>query len=139
MIEIKVVDPDLNLNSSAYDTMTVNYAKTGNATNALTLNESLPNSGEFIGYIRASGSTKTPANPPYGTIYNVYDITGLVAASTFTITYSDQSPVQTTSITITYDVYEATASDITFDRSNLQYPMNGYIRINIHDLDWNFD
>jgi len=138
LIEIKVVDPDLNLNASAYDTMTVNYAITGNATTALTLNETLPNSGEFICYIRAAGSSLTPTNPPYGTIYNVYSLT-LTAGDTFTITYSDQSPVQTTSITMTYDVYEATASDITFDRASLQYPMNGYIRINIHDLDWNFD
>lgn len=143
LVELRVVDPDLNLNASTYDTLQVTYVM-GTNTTALTLNETLPNSGEFICYIKNQGSTLTPAAAPYGTHYPVYALQNgttlpLVAGDTFTLTYNDQSPVQSTTITMTYDYYDAAAADMTFDRASGQYPMNGYIRINVHDLNWNFD
>jgi len=140
MIELKVVDADLNLNASAYDTATVTYSFGTNNT-ALTLNETLPNSGEFICYLGIAGAYILPANPPYGTIYNNYTIAAgtLTAGDEFDLSYADQSPVATTTITILYDVYESTATDISFDRSSGEYPMNGYIRLNLKDLDYNYD
>jgi hypothetical protein len=134
-IYIRLYDPDLNLNANAYDTATVIYTK-GSTTMALTLNESLPNSGEFYAFL--GKVTPSPANPPYGTTYNNYSV-ALSDGDTFTLTYYDQSPVGTVSVTVTYAAYAATASDISFDRSVLEYPMNGYMRINIKDLDWNLD
>jgi hypothetical protein len=49
-IYVRLYDPDLNLNANAYDTATVIYTKGSNST-ALTLNESLPNSGEFYAFL----------------------------------------------------------------------------------------
>jgi len=136
LVQVHLYDPDLNLNSSAYDTATVIYTKGSNQT-TLTLNESLPNSGEFYAYIRAAG-TNTPANPPYGTVYPMHKVI-VAKGDTFTLTYNDQSPVGTVSVTVKYAPYEATSSDLFFDRSNLEYPMNGYIRLEVKDLDWNLD
>jgi hypothetical protein len=145
IIEIKVVDADLNLNSTAYDTLQVSFTflnSTGtlNVT-ALTLTETLANSGEFICYLGIGGVKVTPSSPPYGTNYYVYGINPntILAGETFDLSYIDQSPSQTTTTTILYDVYESDATDISFDRSSGEYPMNGYIRINIKDHDYNYD
>lgn len=136
LIYVRLYDPDLNFNAGGYDTATITYSLGTNTSVPLVLNESLPNSGEFYAFLRDSGSTTTPANPPYGTNYPVYDLI-LYDGDQFTLTYSDQSPVGTVSVTVTYDTYTATASDISFDRASLEYPMNGYIRISVKDLDWN--
>ncbi|MEM2881578.1 MAG: hypothetical protein QXP73_06715 [Candidatus Methanomethylicaceae archaeon] len=137
IIYVRLYDPDLNVNSAGYDTPLITYKKGTNSTTIM-LNETLPNSGEFYAFLRASGSTVTPQNPPYGTNYPVYDLT-LSPGDTFTLSYADQSPVGTVSVTVTYDTYSASAADISFDRSSLEYPMNGYIRVSVKDLDWNLD
>ena len=106
IIEIKVVDADLNLNSTAYDTLQVSFTflnSTGtlNVT-ALTLTETLANSGEFICYLGIGGVKVTPSSPPYGTNYYVYGINPntILAGETFDLSYIDQSPSQTTTTTI---------------------------------------
>ena len=148
IVQVHLVDPDLNLNATAYDTATVSYTVTSyNGSTygpiAMTLNESLPNSGEFYGYFSNASSTVTAASPPYAASGANYTLTykrvGLSSGDTITFSYSDQAPVQTVTQTVTYKAYVATASDITFDRSSLQYPMNGYIRISVKDNDYNLD
>ncbi|MEM3490385.1 MAG: hypothetical protein QXO75_12145, partial [Nitrososphaerota archaeon] len=137
VIYVRLVDPDLNQNPNGYDVATITYTKGTNST-VLYLNESYPNSGEFYAFLRANGSGRTPTNPPYGTTYNNYTLT-LVKGDTFTLTYSDQSPVGSTSVTVTYDDYTATSADLSFDRATLEYPMNGFIRVFVKDFDYNYD
>ncbi len=55
---------------------------------------------------------------------------------TVTVSYADESPSGTISKSFVSGTYEATSSDITFDRTT-SYPLNGYIQINIKDWDWN--
>jgi len=137
IIQMRLFDPDLNLDPAKRDSAYVTYTK-GTNTTALWLNETLPNSGEFIGYIRNASSTQTPANPPYDQSYRISNLI-LSPGDTFTLTYNDASPVGTTTITVTYKSYSATSGDISLDRASLEYPMNGYINVTIKDFDLNKD
>jgi len=144
VVQVRLYDPDLNVNPSARDVATLSvtincYNGTTYGPVAVYANESLPNSGEFYFYFaNASVATPTVQNPPYG--YSYYNTTwSLSSGDQIVITYNDQSPVGSVSKTVTYKQYVTSASDISFDRSSLEYPMNGYIRIYIKDLDYNLD
>ncbi|MEM3448582.1 MAG: hypothetical protein QXP38_06865, partial [Nitrososphaerota archaeon] len=142
IVEIKLWDPDLDI-SSARDFAMV-YIKFPNGTqNVLYLNESLPNSGEFYAYICAN-DTAGPQAAPYGQSFNVYGLSSnfslyLSSGDTIQIIYNDVSPVGSTSLTLTYKEYKESASDIIFDRTSLKYPMHGYMKIGLRDLDLNKD
>jgi len=144
MVQIRLYDPDLNTNASARDVATLSItinSFNGSVTGpfAVYANESLPNSGEFYFYFaNASVSDVEVDNPPYGN--NYYNETwGLKSGDQVVVTYNDQSPVGSVSVTVTYAPYEATAADLSFDRSSGEYPKNGFIRMYVKDLDYNID
>ena len=153
VVQIKVTDPDMNINATGYDTLTVSLYKGDTLVGPLTLNETLPNSGEFIAYLSANSTANAPAKPPYNTMYMNYSLEStsgnwtlvpggpvtLSSGDTIKIVYNDQSPVGTISQTLTFKQYKAAASDITFDRSNNEYPMYCYMRIYIKDISYNLD
>jgi len=145
-VQVRLYDPDLNINASERDfatlSVTINsYNGSTYGPIAVYANESLPNSGEFYFYFANASATidsATVRSPPYGNEY--YNKTwGLEKYDQVVITYNDQSPVGSVSVTVTYKPYVATAADISFDRTSLEYPMNGYIRTYIKDLDYNLD
>ncbi|MCX8177294.1 MAG: hypothetical protein N3F10_03235, partial [Candidatus Bathyarchaeota archaeon] len=107
IIQMRLFDPDLNVDPAKRESAYVTYTK-GTNTTALWLNETLPNSGEFIGYIRNITSTLSPKNPPYGQTYHMNNLI-LKSGDTFTLTYSDASPVGTISVTVAYRAYTATS------------------------------
>jgi len=146
IVQVRLYDPDLNINVSKRDVATLrvtinSYNGSTYGPVAVYANESLPNSGEFYFYFANASATidsTTVRNPPYGNSY--YNITwGLKQFDQVVITYNDQSPVGSISLTVTYMPYVATAADISFDRTSLEYPMNGFIRIYVKDLDHNCD
>jgi hypothetical protein len=152
VIQLKLYDPDLTGQENV--TITWNY---GYGDVPVNLTSPLKN-GEFFGYFMNNSNVDDPSNPvspvsalrtnnnggnvtqpPYGsTNLPVYNAT-INKGTTITFKYLDSSPVGTVTESVTYDEYKASVADITFDRSSLEYPMNGWIRVYVKDLDWNLD
>jgi hypothetical protein len=137
VVQVQLYDPDMNINPSAIDTVplyiTINYAG-GTTAGPYTVyaKESGVNTGDFYLFI-GSSSAITPSGING---YNEYKY-ALSKNDKVVITYYDTSPVGTVQQTITYKPYSIASTDITFDRA--EYPMNAFIRINIHDPNFNLD
>jgi len=131
-VEVYLNDPDL----LGQENVTITYTVGSSGPYPMVLVSYLKN-GEFYGYF----GNETAANWTYGKYgynYTVEKI-NLGTSATITFKYADASPVGTVTATVDYDEYVASASDITFDRASLEYPMNGWIRIFIKDYDYNLN
>ncbi|MEM3553795.1 MAG: hypothetical protein QW658_02420, partial [Candidatus Bathyarchaeia archaeon] len=139
VVQVKLYDPDL----SGLDMQQITYSISGGPDKVMNLISPLKN-GEFFGYFANqsaiwANSSGDLQNPPYNN--NSISITKdtLSKGDTITFKYMDSSPVGTVTTTVTYDQYVASATDLTFDRASLEYPMNGWIRIYVKDYDYNRD
>jgi hypothetical protein len=131
-VEVYLNDPDL----LGQENVTITYTVGSSGPYPMVLVSPLKN-GEFYGYF----GNITAANWTYGKYGYNYTVEkkDLGTSATITFKYADASPVGTVTATVDYDEYVASASDITFDRASLEYPMNGWIRIFIKDYDYNLN
>jgi plastocyanin len=152
VLQVKLYDPDLIGQDNVRITWDYGQGKT-----PVNLTSPLKN-GEFFGYFMNNSNVHnmslpvSPVSelwknnnggnvscPPYGAFnLPVYNAT-IPSGTTITFEYMDSSPVGTVTASVKYDQYVASAADITFDRTTLEYPMNGWMRISIKDYDYNTD
>jgi len=131
-IEVKLYDPDL-INQ---DNVTIAYTVNNTSPAPMVLISPLRN-GEFFGYFGNSSAPDSTIGA-YGENYDI-ERANLGTYATITFKYMDSSPVGTVTTSVTYGEYKATSADITFDRSTLEYPMYGWMRIYIKDYDYNLN